>query len=349
MIKQQLFIRDIQYKNVFESFFISSIAAILGIRFFLILTKYPQLSGGGLHISHMLWGGLLMFIALLLLLTLISNDVKKFAAIIGGIGFGTFIDELGKFITSDNNYFYQPTFALIYIFFVLIYLLFRFIENRHEFTAKEYVANSIEIMKDAVIHNLDSNEKAMALSYLAKGNTKEKISQTLRSIYEEIQTIQPPPPNFFTKLTLFFQEKYFSVITLPWFKYVVIIFFLIQGLLSMTIVVLITIEGHLDIIPNVIIPHSFTQQSYNLVNVVSALLAIIFVLIGSARIFVSRLSAYIMFKRSILISICLTQIFVFYYSPMRAISTLIFHIIILITLNYLIQAEINMKSISKAK
>lgn len=349
MINQQLFIRDIQYKNLFESFFISSIAAILGIRFFLMITNYPKLGSGGLHISHMLWGGLLMFVAIILLLTLISNDIKKVAAIIGGVGFGTFIDELGKFITSDNNYFYQPTFALIYIFFVFIYLLFRFIENRHEFTPKEYLANSIEIMKDAVIHDLDSNEKAIALSYLAKSDTKQKISKTLQNIYEEIQTIKPPPPSIFTTMKKFFQEKYFSLITLPWFKYAVIIFFLVQGILSVIVLSIITIEGHLDFIPTLIIPHSFTQQSYNFINITSTLLAIIFVLLGSIRIFNSRLSAYIMFKRSILISIFLTQVFIFYYSPMRAISTLIFHILTLITLNYLIQAEINIKSISKLK
>jgi len=33
-----------------------------------------------------------------------------------------FIDELGKFITSDNNYFFQPTISLIYIVFIIIFL-----------------------------------------------------------------------------------------------------------------------------------------------------------------------------------------------------------------------------------
>lgn len=347
MIKPQLFTRDIQYKNYFETFFISSIAAILGIRFFLILTNYPKLGGGGLHISHMLWGGLLMFVAIMLLLTLINNEVKKLAAIIAGIGFGTFIDELGKFITSDNNYFYQPTFAVIYIFFVLIYLLFRFIENRHEFTDKEYLANSIEIMKDAVIHDLDTNEKRIALSYLAKSNRHDRISQALHTIYEDIQTIRPPSPHFVTKARLYFQKKYFSLIRVSWFKNVVIIFFLIQGLLSVAVVSLILIEANVQIIPSLIIPHSFTTSSYNLINVSSTLISIILILIGISRIYVSRLSAYIMFKRSILVSIFLTQVFIFYYSPVRAVTTLTFNILILITLNYFIQTESDIKTIRK--
>jgi hypothetical protein len=35
-------------------------------RLFLFVTGYPQLGGGTLHIAHVLWGGLLLFIAALL-------------------------------------------------------------------------------------------------------------------------------------------------------------------------------------------------------------------------------------------------------------------------------------------
>ena len=65
----------------------------------------------------MLWGGLFMLLAMLLLFTMLGRASQRFAAILGGVGFGTFIDELGKFITSDNDYHYQPTIGLIYIVF----------------------------------------------------------------------------------------------------------------------------------------------------------------------------------------------------------------------------------------
>jgi hypothetical protein len=57
-----------------------------------------------------------MVIAIGLLLTLLGRGPRVPAAIVGGVGFGFFIDELGKFITEDNNYFFEPAAALIYLF-----------------------------------------------------------------------------------------------------------------------------------------------------------------------------------------------------------------------------------------
>jgi hypothetical protein len=83
---------------------VAAVVAILLTRLVLGVSGFPRLGGGGLHVAYMLWGGLLMQVGLVLLLAVIGKPAKRLAALIGGAGFGLFIDELGEFITADNNY-----------------------------------------------------------------------------------------------------------------------------------------------------------------------------------------------------------------------------------------------------
>jgi hypothetical protein len=92
-----------------DSFLIVGALTVLALRVYLAAAHYPQLGGNGLHIAHVLWGGLLMVVAIGMLLSLLTWTWQLTAALIGGVGFGLFIDELGKFLTSDNNYFFKPT------------------------------------------------------------------------------------------------------------------------------------------------------------------------------------------------------------------------------------------------
>ena len=104
---------------------VAAIATILINRAFLSLTHYPKIAFGSFHIDHMLWGGLIMLISIVMLLRYWNPSLRRFAAFTAGIGFGLFIDELGKFITKDNDYFFQPTIAIIYVIFIFMYLVFR--------------------------------------------------------------------------------------------------------------------------------------------------------------------------------------------------------------------------------
>lgn len=114
-----------------DTFVIAGVVTVLAIRAFLSLTGYPQLGNDSLHIAHVLYGGIILMVAFLLLL-LSDRPNKLFSALIGGVGFGFFIDEVGKFVTQDNNYFYEPAFAIMYVIFLLIWFVSRLIIVRVE-------------------------------------------------------------------------------------------------------------------------------------------------------------------------------------------------------------------------
>ncbi|MGB3716724.1 MAG: hypothetical protein WA996_20080, partial [Candidatus Promineifilaceae bacterium] len=92
---------------------------VIAIRVFLQLTGFPQIGSSVLHIAHALWGALLLFIAVLLPLAFANRWAIQASALLSGIGIGLFIDEVGKFITQTNDYFFPPALALIYGFFLV--------------------------------------------------------------------------------------------------------------------------------------------------------------------------------------------------------------------------------------
>ncbi|MET9365968.1 hypothetical protein ABZX93_34400 [Streptomyces sp. NPDC006632] len=104
-------------------FVLTGIVTVLATRAFLAMTGYPKLGGGAgagrLHISHMLWGGLLMLAGLLVMLVFTGVASRRRGALVGGVGFGLFIDEVGKLV-ADVGYFYRPAAGIIYLTFAAL-------------------------------------------------------------------------------------------------------------------------------------------------------------------------------------------------------------------------------------
>lgn len=134
-------VRDTDSGDMLELLFLIAVATILINRAFLALTGYPRIAFGSLHIAHMLWGGLLMLVSLVMIFHYWNPSIRRLAAFISGIGFGLFIDELGKFITSDNDYFFKPTIAIIYVIFVTMYLIFRRLVESRPISEREIRVN----------------------------------------------------------------------------------------------------------------------------------------------------------------------------------------------------------------
>ena len=101
-------LRNVDAGDLIEMMLVVAVTTIVIIRIILELSGYAKLGGGGLHIAHVLYGGLMMIAALILDFALLNMSAQWAAAFVGEIGFGFFIDEVGKFISNDVNYFFEP-------------------------------------------------------------------------------------------------------------------------------------------------------------------------------------------------------------------------------------------------
>jgi hypothetical protein len=113
-----------------------------------------------------------MLVSVVLLLSYLSERVMWVSAMLSGIGFGLFIDELGKFITADNNYFFKPALAIIYLIFVVLLIIFRRIGQNQ--------LNERELKK---LNKLDKIKLAVNKIFASRG------SQILLRIYFILQAL----------------------------------------------------------------------------------------------------------------------------------------------------------------
>ena len=320
-----LFVFNIEAGDLLEIFFLSAICSLLIIRAFLKITGYPQLGGGQFHIAHMLWGGLFMMLALVIAMVFLNKEAKKLAAFLGGIGFGAFIDELGKFITSDNNYFYQPAIALIYVVFILFFFAMRLGEKLIRLSDKDYAVNALEITKEVVLHDLDEQERKKALFFLSKSSTKSPVVTPLRKMLSEIKPQPSAIPDLLSVIRNFLYKNYRKLVRNKWFASILVLLFVGSSLLGL-------VAGGFQFTPKM----AFADWGRLISSLISGALVLGGVYYWHQH---KRLSAYEMFKRAVLISIFLTQFFLFYEEQLSAIFVLFINIAVLTACQYFIEQE----------
>lgn len=159
-------VRNVNAPANIVTFVVAGVTTVIVTRLYLALSGYPQIGGGGLHIAHMLPGGLLMLVALFLLLTYVGPVVRPAAALLGGIGFGLFIDEVGKFVTSDNDYFFRPAPAIMYVVFVVVVLGVQALHDRR-LDPRERLANAVDQTVEGVAGGLSQRRRADAVGQVS--------------------------------------------------------------------------------------------------------------------------------------------------------------------------------------
>jgi hypothetical protein len=348
-VTRNLWIRSTDAKDLVDTFLLATVTTILVVRLFLVIAGYPQLGGEGLHIAHLLWGGLLMLVAGGLTLTLLTRASRWLAAILSGVGFGLFIDEVGKFVTADNDYFFRPAYSIMYVVLIAIWLLTRRLFGAERLTARESTANALDYVKESGIRNLSQAELRRALQLLEQADQADPLVPEVRSLLEHVAAVPTRPPGRLARLAGRARDWYFgTVVTQRWFFGVLVtIFIILTGLNAAHIV---------EIVVNAIQAATARNASFDSVDdavnggprfgfsgwgvLVSSSVVIVLNVLGIARLLQgSRLSAYRWFERGLLISILFVQVFNFADLQLIAFALLAFDLLVLVTIRVLIAAE----------
>ena len=411
-----VFVRNERAGSLLENFFISAVVSILVIRLYLRLAAgtlattqltlrvATETTVADLHFAHVLWGGLLMLVALVLALTFLSRSARELTAILGGIGFGAFIDELGKFITRDNNYFFQPSVALIYLTLVLLFIVIRVLLRPRPLSQRYALANALEIAKLSVIRDVGPEDRVRALGLLAHCSPQDPVGDIVRRALQHMEEIPQRQPHVLERAKKLLNYLYQRLARTWWFPSAVVAFFVFQsvgslyetlatitwseavaawlgasilavlalyafrhrsspwqalasvGIILMALLIAWVLLAYqreppqslgdwLKPVPlnsNIEAGTGFSHRLISLIEVlklISPLISNVMVAFGILFIWHSRLAAYRLFHHAILVSILLTQFFVFHEDQFLGVMGLLPNLLILATLRYLIRAE----------
>ena len=187
-------------------------SSVILTRLFLAITGYPQLGNSVLHIAHALWGGLLLMIAVLLPLILANHWALTLSALLSGLGVGLFVDEVGKFITQQNDYFYPPAAPLIYAFFLLMVLLFLVVRRSSSANPRAEMYLALSGLSELLDDNLDVRELKILLKRLDNARTSEQphvagLAATLSNYLSQTDIpLVPDQPSYWKRVSATVEE-----------------------------------------------------------------------------------------------------------------------------------------------
>jgi hypothetical protein len=323
---RSFFVRRDDAMALLEVFLVTAVGTILLVRAILAATGWPQLGGGKIHFAHLLWGGLGMLIAIILFLALQGRLWRTLGALSAGIGFGLFIDELGKFITSDNDYFFQPVIAIIYVIFVVLFLLFRWLGSIKHLSPQMALVNAFDYAKEAVLRDMDEGERTKALSLLGHADQSDPVVASLADMLRALDALVKPRTSPLARAKAWGARKYGRLVDRRWFRRLVVGWFVFLSLVSLLGAVYVVTDASVL---------TFAEQGAAL----SALASGALVVVGIVRGRHSRLTAYHWFERAMLVSILVGEFFQFYAHQFGALFGLLVLLVTFVTIRYMIGEE----------
>ncbi len=286
---------------------VCAVSTVLLTRSFLALAGYPQVGGSKFHIAHVLYGGLLLTAACVSLLAFLSPTVKIVAAVLGGIGFGLFIDEVGKFVTKDVNYFYRPAIAIIYVCFLVLFGVIRHLARRG-FTADEAVLIALESLQRAAVGGLSDEHLARSVALLDQTGASGPLAAGVRDLLEQAQASSDDEPGVIARLTARARTAWTTLTGHPRFRQLIFVLLIGGALISAGELGWLLRHGFGGL--------GFSQQAFVLTTLVADSLLVV----GVVRLGSSVLVALHWYEHAVLLEIVVGQVFL--YSSEQLAATL---------------------------
>ena len=325
--------------DLLDTFLVSAIATVVIIRIFLEATGYPQLGGGGLHIAHVLWGGLGMLVAIVLLLLYLTPATRLIAAIVGGAGFGAFVDELGKFVTSDNDYFFKPAAAILYALFVVLFLATREVRRFRALSPEESLVNAVELAERLATGTLGAEERDRALQLLARADQAHPLVAPLRAGFLSADVA----PVSFARLRWMGSagaRTYSAIVSSRWFRRILATIFILAGVaFVLTAIATVALLGgaFFGVADAEIALQEETAGGAiaSLIQAIASVVAGVLIIRGLFALRHSRVRAYRAFELAILVDLLLAQPFAFLDVGFGAALDVFIDLALLATLRFL--------------
>jgi len=315
-----------------ESFFIAAVVSFLAIRAFLAVTGYPQLGASGIHIAHLLWGGLLMLAALMLLLAYLDRSAQHVAAVVAGLGFGTFVDEIGKFVTADNDYFFRPAVAVIYVTFVATFLATRTLIGRRTLRPNEALANALALLGSTLDRPIEPDDRARIHRLLRQADPESELTVLLRRYVAGLPGI-PDTESPIERIRRGLGDAYRAVMANPWSERALVVGVIAYTAFAVIGVLVVTTEAPAPGAPE-------TSAVATAAQLVSTLAGAVLVARGILSLHASHADAYRWLMRGLLVWILITQVFVFYSSQLAGLGGLAVDLVAYGSLRFALAREV---------
>lgn len=324
--KALYFVRRVTAMQDFEVFFVASIATILIVRAILAATGWPQLGGGKIHFAHLLWGGVGMLLAFILFMAMQGRLWNFLATLSAGIGFGLFLDELGKFITSDNDYFFQPAIAIMYVLFVVLFFVFRWLGRVDKMSPETALVNSFDFAKEAVMRAMSRGERDEALYVLGRADQSDPLVQALTGVLREERT-SGDGPHAVQRAWERARAWWARLVGRRWFRRLILWWFIVTSLAWLLNPISYATDGT-DI------------TAMDLGGMLAGVATGVCTVLGIVRWRRSKLHAYRWFERGALIAILVGEFFSFYQYQVWAVFGLVWMLVQLTVIRSMINVEL---------